>query len=343
MKKSISILVFLWISLSLNAQDIHFTQYNYAPLLLNPANTGNSNGDIRAGFHYRNQWRSVSPYPYQTVSVYADKKFYNYTDQVGAGLIFLTDRSGPGNLTTNKIYVSGAYHWDIGKHRFSFGLQPGIVNRTLDNTTYPNQYNPETGRFDLALPNNESRLNDNRTFFDLNTGVVYHFEVDGFKLSVGQAFFHVLQPNESLIKDETIQLPVRYVSHARAIIDLNEKLQLMPSALFMRHQEASEWNMGSLLNFIIVETPTFFAARGGIYYRNNIRSYSHKSLPKNEDAVSLITGFTVNRFDLGIAYDVNISELQEASDFKGALDLVLTYTLPLDAALNKKMIPCRRY
>jgi hypothetical protein len=38
-------------------QDIHFSQYYASPLSLNPANTGNYDGDWRLMNSYRQQWK----------------------------------------------------------------------------------------------------------------------------------------------------------------------------------------------------------------------------------------------------------------------------------------------
>ncbi len=55
----------------LQAQDIHFSQYNQAPLALNPALTGLNACDWRATLNYRNQWASVT-IPYVTYAASLD-------------------------------------------------------------------------------------------------------------------------------------------------------------------------------------------------------------------------------------------------------------------------------
>ena len=55
-------------------QDLHFSQYFNAPLLVNPANTGfNPDYDYRFGGNYRNQWATVGN-PYKTMSIWGDVK-----------------------------------------------------------------------------------------------------------------------------------------------------------------------------------------------------------------------------------------------------------------------------
>ena len=56
----------LWASLiiiatqNVQSQDIHFSQFNEAPLLRNPALAGLFSGDIRLQSVFRTQWQSVT-------------------------------------------------------------------------------------------------------------------------------------------------------------------------------------------------------------------------------------------------------------------------------------------
>ena len=50
-------------------QDIHFSQFFQAPLKVNPGLTGVFNGDQRAFFHYRDQWKGFAPYKTYSLSL----------------------------------------------------------------------------------------------------------------------------------------------------------------------------------------------------------------------------------------------------------------------------------
>ena len=50
------------------AQDIHFSQFYFSPLNLNPAATGIFDGDYRIAGNHRQQWRSVTT-PYTTFGI----------------------------------------------------------------------------------------------------------------------------------------------------------------------------------------------------------------------------------------------------------------------------------
>ena len=68
MKKPLAILILLTTLTTVGAQDIHFSQVDANPLLLNPAYAGFYDGAGRFGIIYRNQWASVS-IPFQTFAI----------------------------------------------------------------------------------------------------------------------------------------------------------------------------------------------------------------------------------------------------------------------------------
>ena len=70
------------------AQDVHFTQFNAAPLIVNPAFTGNFSGKMRASAIYRDQWRSVTV-PFKTIAISVDAPIVNdltTDDYLAAGI-----------------------------------------------------------------------------------------------------------------------------------------------------------------------------------------------------------------------------------------------------------------
>ena len=67
--------IFLGVTFSLplivNGQDIHFSQFNETPVILNPALCGTAY-DTRIVANYKNQWASVTS-PYQTYGISVEK------------------------------------------------------------------------------------------------------------------------------------------------------------------------------------------------------------------------------------------------------------------------------
>ena len=72
MKKALIVLCISFSQHVLWAQDLHFSQVDQIPLLVNPALTG-SEAQIRAGINYRNQWKSLAS-PFQTMAAGFDAR-----------------------------------------------------------------------------------------------------------------------------------------------------------------------------------------------------------------------------------------------------------------------------
>ncbi len=112
---------------AIDAQDLHFSQYFNAPLLVNPANTGFSpDVDWRAGINYRNQYSSLTSNPYKTMNAWGDAQLFNNRFEngwMGIGGTIMKDVAGAGSLTSTRAYASVAYHQLVGlastvEHRF---------------------------------------------------------------------------------------------------------------------------------------------------------------------------------------------------------------------------------
>ena len=105
----------------ITGQDIHFTLFNSSPLYLNPANTGNFNGDWRLTGTYRNQWSALSD-PFSTAAVGFDKQFYLLNQTLAFGLTFINDESGSVALSVNELFGSLSYKKVINHNVFYFKL-----------------------------------------------------------------------------------------------------------------------------------------------------------------------------------------------------------------------------
>ena len=86
------------------SQDLHFSQFFNSPLLTNPANTGFiPEGDYRLGMNYRNQWASITAFPYKTMSAFGDVQVMNNEDNtgwMGLGGVILRDVAGTDRKST---------------------------------------------------------------------------------------------------------------------------------------------------------------------------------------------------------------------------------------------------
>ncbi len=192
----------------MHAQDLHFSQYFNTPLLVNPANTGFApDVDWRAGINYRNQWASITPNPYKTMSAWGDVQLFNnrFPDGwVGLGATLLKDVAGSGSLSATRGFASIAYHQLLGlKSLLSGGFNVGFVNKRIDisKLTFDNQWNGKF--FDVTTPSGESFAANSVTYLDIQAGLNYaFFPSENAYFNAGFSAMHLNRPKESFFAEE---------------------------------------------------------------------------------------------------------------------------------------------
>jgi type IX secretion system PorP/SprF family membrane protein len=317
------------------AQDVHFSQYYFSPLSLNPANTGNFNGDYRLFGNYRSQWRTIDK-GYNTYSAGGDMNFYPKNLQTGAGLIFIRDLSAQ-YLSVTKILPSAAVHVKIAGFKLHAGIQPGIVIKAIDfyKHSFPNQLNWNTGVFDNTLPNIETNVGQRFTYLDLNAGVAASRKIGKLEPSFGFALFHINRPRESFLTDKKNRLPVRQAFNLGLSYELTSSVVLQLHSLYGSTTKANDWVMGLNVEYILFKDPFFTnSVFAGFMWRDGFKS--------NFDAGILTLGLNYSHYTIGFSYDITRSKLKTSVDSKGAYEIAIIYRAK-STRLSKKVIPCERY
>lgn len=316
------------------AQDVHLSQFYTAQLNLNPALAGYYDGEYRIAANYRSQWAQIGD-PITTSMIALDRKFYFYSDEIDAGIIFINDQFAGFNMNTNKIFITGSYKKKINYNEFRFGVQAGIVLKStnLATQTFPNQWVYETGEFDPDVSNGETTLSDSQNFIDVNIGASWSKAFNKFKPLIGLSLFHINRPKDTYFEEPTERLRMRQVIHGEAVIDLNGPVTIEPKLLYMWTTKAQDALIGGNVkrHFKESKVKNIYA---GLLYRDSFR--------RNKDALIPIVGLTYKRFDIGFSYDVNVSSLSDYSTRKSTLEFSLIYTAPLFSP-NNLSIPCDRY
>jgi type IX secretion system PorP/SprF family membrane protein len=320
------------------AQDIHYSQFYASPLNISPSNTGNMEGDFRICANYRSQWKEISK-PYSTPDISYDQNFYIRNERISGGAILIDDQSG-GNLSVMKFLLSAAYHKTISGNCFHVGIQYGFVEESYNPNleTYPDQFSWASGQFDSNLPNGETQLNNSMHYFDLNAGLGWNKKITK-KLEpfVSIAFYHLNFPKESFFQNGTNVLGSREVIHAGINIQLNNEVCLIPAVFFMGTDKASELIGGSNIEYLLSSTTALTnlkAVYAGLYFREDVSLQT--------DAGFVVVGMKYNRYNVGFSYDMNVSSLHTATDYRGAFEISLIYT-GLNTRITKMQVPCDRY
>lgn len=321
--------------LFLRAQDVHFSQYYLSPLTLNPANTGNYRGDYRFFGNYRSQWRDLDK-GYNTFSAGGDLNLFPGGQNISPGLLVLSDKSAL-NLNVTKVIPSFAIHFKPAGFKIHLGLQPSVVFKSIDfyKHSFPEQMNWNTGEFDNTLPNSEPNVVQRRTFFDLNAGVVVSRKFGRVEPELGAAWFHLNQPNESLIGDKTNKLPIRTTYNAALSIDVARAFIVKLHSVYGTTTKANDWVSGLQLEYVLSRGMFFDnSVFAGFMWRDGWNS--------NPDAGIVTIGMNYSHYTIGFSYDITMSELKTSVNSKGAYEIAFIYRAK-SSRLTKRIIPCERY
>jgi type IX secretion system PorP/SprF family membrane protein len=313
--KYISILIIFCTGYA-SAQQLHFSQYFNAPLLVNPANTGfNPDYDYRIGGNYRNQWANVISNPYQTMNLWGDAQIISKKYESGWGGIGGTvykDQAGSGNLTSTQEYLSLAYHQLLGNSSLlSLGFNVGAVNKRVDvsKLTFDNEWNGQF--FSANTPNGgENFARTSVTYFDLQIGLNYAlFITDRAYFNVGFSAMHINKPSESFFapsSESNPTVPIRSTIFLNASFKIEDLWILNPNIYISQSAGSTE----TLLGMNATRKLDDDGAKqilAGIYYRN-------------KDAVIPMVGYVLNDLKITVSYDVTTSALGNYNGNQGGYE-----------------------
>ncbi len=329
--KVFTILLILLQSLQGLCQDIHFSQFNMSPLSLNPALTGLFDGDYRFASNYRGQWASV-PVPYSTFSGSCDMNLLGNrlgNDKVGAGVFIYNDKAGDADFGTAQFSTSVSYIKSIKKHTVSIGLQPGIVQRTINfpKLRFDSQYNGDT--YDPSASTGETFLYNNYTYFNLSAGVNWLYKPkDRVSYNLGAGLFNINSPKQSFFSNNDVLLFRKFILHGGTQFRISNKLDLLPAFMFLKQYKYTEVSVGTSLKFLLEKRH----GQNQAFYTSCWLRYA--------DAIILSTGYDYQNFNFGLSYDINISGLRPASNGRGGLEIAIIYIIKkVPPVINKKICP----
>jgi type IX secretion system PorP/SprF family membrane protein len=317
------------------AQDVHFSQYYFSPLSLNPANTGNYRGDYRFFGNYRTQWRDLDK-GYNTFSVGGDMNFFPNNINVSPGIILINDRSAY-NLNVIKILPSLAGHFKVAGYKLHAGIQPGIVIKSIDfyKHSFPNQLNWTTGSFDNTLPNTEPYVAQRFTFFDMNVGVGASRKIGKLEPEIGIAVFHLNRPRESFLENNKNKVPVRQAYNAAINYELTRSIILRLHSMYGYTIKSTDWVSGLNIEYVLSTDPFFVnSVFAGFMWRDGYH--------RNIDAGIITAGLNYLQYTIGFSYDITFSQLKTSVDRQGAYEIAFIYRAK-SSRLTQKAIPCERY
>lgn len=330
LNKRIAFAFILGVCLFSNAQDIHFSHFEYSPMSLNPALAG-ANSPMQGIINFRNQWSKVGV-PYKTIGASFDGRFNENKRQkngiIAGGINFFNDQAGSQRMSTNMVNLNLAYHLILSREStLGIGIYGGFGQRAFssDGSEWMSQYNGIG--YDASISSGEEFNFPSFSYFDTGAGVVYAYNMSGGyltqnnrkKLNIGFATYHLNKPYYSYINNTNERLAMRFNGFINADIGIeNTRGILQPAIYYQRQNGHQEIMIGTNYGYIIHEGSratgftrpiTFYL---GMFYRF-------------KDAAVARVMLEYDLFSLGFAYDVNISGLTPVTKTVGGFEFFLRF------------------
>lgn len=346
MRKILPLILFATMGLCLQGQDLHFTQFNMAGPHINPALTGGFYGTFRAGGIYRSQWYSgFGTTLYSTPMAYVDAPVYRgfrKQDWFGVGMTYSSDNAGTLKLGRTSLLGSLSYHFSLDKkqrHVLTLGYQWGNHSFRVNKIQDANFEDQIIG----GGPTADMFNTEPESFQGSNVGLSLSSQIaEGSKLLIGAGYFRLSRSNVSLLQGGggpgpgpgpnpgtgRTRLPSRLLVHGSLEQDINESFLVIPSFMYQKQSSASELVIQAMggarvpLKDQAADKPQEVLAMAGLGARFG-------------DALQVLIGGQYGPYRVGLAYDINISDLSEATQNVGGVEIAISYI----AIIKKKPKP----
>ena len=316
--------IFLFIALLLfqvysYAQDPHFSQFFASPLTINPANTGNFSGSLRAALNSRTQLPEFNnAYATKTLSIDAPifKKYIKEDDKLSVGLLILSDQSGNKLLNDNNIAASVSYSKALDEnanHSIAVGFQANYSMYRFDplKANFEDQLTAAgfTGSSaELILGNNFTK---NTT--DINVGILYTGSTsDNNIFYVGASYYHFAKPTVGFITP-TYFANSRVNLHGGAYFSLSSAASLHTSFQYQKQGNTNELLVGGAFSY-------YLGTEKGLEFYAGLWS-------RVKECMIPYVGLEWNHIRAGFTYDVGGTNTIASSRFYQSSEISLIYIL----------------
>jgi type IX secretion system PorP/SprF family membrane protein len=319
MKKLVLFIAVLLVHGYSYAQDPHFSQFFASPLTINPANTGNFSGSLRAALNSRTQLPEFNnPYATKTLSLDAHilKKYIKEDDKLSVGLLILSDQSGNKLLNDNNIAASVSYSKALDEnanHSIALGFQVNYSMYRFDPLKANFEDQLTAGGFtgssaEMILGNNFTK---NTT--DVNAGILYTGSTsDNNIFYVGASYYHFAKPTVGFITP-TYFTNSRINIHGGAYFALSDAASLHTSFQYQKQGQTNELLVGGAFSYYLGT-------------ENGLELYAGLWSRVKESMIPYV-GLEWNHIRAGFTYDMAAGTTLASSRFYQSSEFSLIYIL----------------
>ena len=308
-------------------QDVGFSQFYDQPLLRNPALAGIFTGDVRVSASFRNQWQSVTV-PYRTYGLSGELKMpVNAVpdDNLTLGLELMRDVAGTSEFSTLQLLPAVNYSLPLSREKISFlslGVMGGLMQQRFDPTklVFNDQFVAgSNGQFSVLPVTGQVFNNTSINYPDLSVGVSYNGSInDNVVYYLGAAMFHLTRPKIGFFEGNVITLNRKAAFNFGLVDSTSETDRVIVYGDYFKQYDYKMQPVG--LSTLQV----------GLLFNRDLWEGDHKAITfgvlyRWNDAVIPVVQLEVSKLMISASYDVNISKLVVASQYRGGLELTLTY------------------
>ncbi|MEK7253267.1 MAG: PorP/SprF family type IX secretion system membrane protein, partial [Bacteroidota bacterium] len=308
-----------------SAQDPQFIQFYNAPLQLNPALAGVHPGKWRVVANYREQWNSIlDTRPFRSMSASFDARSrIGQGDFLAYGVTALRDQAGKSEYLRQSGELCLSYMKQLDGSRYRGydqyligGVQAGFGQHTLDyqNLWFSSQFDNTTEQVNQTLPNGENIDESSGIYANINAGLLWYAVFDDNQsLYVGGALHHVNAPKVSFIQaDGEESFDMKWVANVGGELPFSHQLSLLPAVAVIGQGNSMLSLFGANLRY---------NNRDWKELAIRIGAWGHIVKDLNKSAAMPAVTFTgileMERWNIGISYDVNANQLAPPTNGRG--------------------------
>lgn len=321
MKKMLPpLLLSLFLSMSLQAQDFTFSQFYEQPLLRNPALAGLFTGDLRVSLSYRDQWGSVTV-PFRTASMNIEHKLPvgSKHDLITIASQMSVDAAGDIRLKRTQFLPSISFHKSLSEESDTYltaAFQAGPVSSQFDATQLKMGDQFRGGSYDPSNPTSQLITASGYSYWDVNAGLSFSSTLGNktnFYVAAGMT--HITSPTiHSVTGDVPGFLKPKIIFNAGINAPSGEKGHITAFADVMMQNGNRQLLSGIMYGINMVE---YENGDPDIFYVGTFMRWG--------DALIPVVKIGFNHVSVGISYDINISKLNVVSNWRGGLELSVVY------------------
>jgi type IX secretion system PorP/SprF family membrane protein len=326
LSRLLSVLLFCFVLVQCQAQDIHFSQFYLTDISTNPGAVGDFDGDYRLSGAHRNQWKSITA-PFSTFQFTADAKNAFEKRNLGLGLRLFNDRAGDSKLNTFSVALLASGITSLNPDSsltLHSGIQVGYTQQRLDYSQlrFDAQYSGFI--YDPLLFNGEADAGNSVSHLDVHVGMYIRKKIDRNRSwSLGISAWNLSTPDVNFKSDEAVKLDQRIAFHGDYTYRVSRDWDVIPAGRAMIQGTYEEFIIGARIR----HTWQYDAM---VKRRIYLGGFS-----RMRDSALLSLGLEHDAWTAGLSYDINLSALEVASRNRGAFELVVTYVFDV---FNEKRV-----